>query len=142
MNLLAIKVERMDCIIIVKNVTKNVIKNGNKKQVMINHLNINIIVEDGRCKVINRDFQLSLEEYISFRQNNPLCYYCGGPLPQTGLGIDRKDNSKGYVLDNIIPSCRDCNIMRNDIWSYEDFMEFIVPGIRMFKLKNKERLEV
>ena len=36
------------------------------------------------------------------------CSYCGGP----GYGIDRVDSSKGYTVDNSVPCCTMCNMMK------------------------------
>lgn len=41
------------------------------------------------------------------------CTYCGRPPPASRRhGIDRVDNSKGYVLDNCVAACGDCNIAK------------------------------
>jgi hypothetical protein len=55
------------------------------------------------ARIRNYDFLLSSED---FRQllDTP-CYYCGG----AGGGVDRVDNSIGYVLDNVVACCRACN---------------------------------
>ena len=54
------------------------------------------------------------------------CYYCGvepshtvllrstvsdknGSAPYTYNGVDRKDNSRGYVVSNCVPCCETCN---------------------------------
>ncbi len=47
------------------------------------------------------------------------CWYCGGPPAQTWRrhgaacppvnGVDRLDNSKGYVADNVVACCGPCN---------------------------------
>lgn len=37
--------------------------------------------------------------------------------------IDRKDNSLFYTLDNIVKACNRCNSAKNDIFSYEQFLE-------------------
>lgn len=48
------------------------------------------------------------------------CSYCGGDdLP---MSLDRIDNSKGHLINNIIVSCRRCNFIRRDMpfeaWKY------------------------
>jgi hypothetical protein len=51
-----------------------------------------------------------------FRQLNARdCVYCGGDLPFAGYGLDRKDSSRGYTLDNVVPCCRVCNRIKSDI---------------------------
>lgn len=42
------------------------------------------------------------------------CYYCGR-FSETGFnGIDRYDNTKGYIVTNIKPCCTLCNMMKLD----------------------------
>lgn len=41
------------------------------------------------------------------------CYYCGFYSNSKFLGIDRIDNTKGYILSNCVPSCKMCNMMKN-----------------------------
>lgn len=40
------------------------------------------------------------------------CYYCGFYSNYKINGIDRIDNNKGYVIDNCIPSCKMCNMIK------------------------------
>lgn len=40
------------------------------------------------------------------------------------VGVDRKDASKGYTLDNVVPCCQRCNRMKLDS-SYQEFREEI-----------------
>lgn len=63
-------------------------------------------------------FELTKEEFKAVQQQN--CFYCGASPSQTNKsnydngdyvynGIDRVDNSKGYVVGNCVPCCRRCN---------------------------------
>jgi len=47
------------------------------------------------------------------------CHYCGCDIEVTGL--DRKDNSKGYTLDNVVSCCWGCNTKKGTK-PYEDFL--------------------
>ncbi len=49
------------------------------------------------------------------------CHYCGKPACN---GIDRKDNSVGYVPANCLPCCKICNYAKLDL-SYEEFLAWI-----------------
>jgi len=40
------------------------------------------------------------------------CHYCGDEIQ--GVGIDRVDNSQGYLIDNCVPCCETCNEMKLD----------------------------
>jgi hypothetical protein len=41
------------------------------------------------------------------------------------MGIDRKDNTKGYVLENSLPCCYLCNRAKGDK-PYEEFILWVV----------------
>ena len=45
------------------------------------------------------------------------CHYCGKEGPN---GIDRVDNSKGYILENCVPCCKHCNYVKGNL-SINDF---------------------
>lgn len=53
----------------------------------------------------NHCFCLTFKQFMSFWQNP--CHYCGSEIKT--IGIDRKDNSKGYILENCVPCCWRCN---------------------------------
>ncbi len=50
------------------------------------------------------------------------CSYCGDPPSERTInaynttmvctGIDRVDNSRGYVKDNCVPACKTCNVAK------------------------------
>ena len=76
------------------------------------------------------DFSLDRETFERLTTSN--CVYCGvEPLQfQTRFsefkynGIDRVDNTKGYILENCVPCCKLCNRMK-DVLSVEDFKSHI-----------------
>ncbi len=87
----------------------------------------------GSAKKRNRKFELSKEQFKKLTQD--ACHYCGSPpvkLMTTGSknsnyyynGIDRKDNTLGYVLDNCLSCCECCNKAKGTK-SYEEFIEWI-----------------
>jgi hypothetical protein len=39
------------------------------------------------------------------------CHYCGGEVEQR-LGLDRIENDKGYIPDNVVQCCTTCNLMK------------------------------
>lgn len=77
---------------------------------------------------------------LSFDQVKDLvlsnCHYCGSEPWTTRFqrnywnssikinGIDRKDNSKGYYLQNCVPCCGICNRAKSSM-TYQDFMNYI-----------------
>lgn len=72
------------------------------------------------CKRLLREWSLSLEEYAT-RIVEP-CFYCGTTDfgRETGRGLDRIDNSKGYTFANTVRSCWPCNNLRGDKISSEE----------------------
>lgn len=61
---------------------------------------------------------ISPEEFRDLRRC--CCHYCGGTLPDAGVGLDRIDHSKGYEIDNVLPCCYDCNKHRQETWTVEE----------------------
>lgn len=76
--------------------------------------------------VRNIHFELELEDFEKIVLSN--CYYCGaepGRLFSRSKevktnGVDRKDSKIGYTLDNCVPCCTTCNIMKQKM-SVKDF---------------------
>lgn len=96
-----------------------------------------------RCKKKNLKFELSRNEFDEIIQSN--CYYCGIEpsnffknrknidLSLKYNGIDRKNPTKGYEHDNVLPCCGDCNYMKLDL-SFEVFIDKIKKIIDNLKL--------
>jgi len=51
------------------------------------------------------NFEISEQQTGEFWQKP--CHYCTWAIPT--IGLDRIDNAKGYVIDNLISSCPVCN---------------------------------
>jgi hypothetical protein len=62
------------------------------------------------CSRIKRDFQLSYEEFLTLWKKD--CSYCGSTIDS--VGIDRVNSSIGYILDNCVPCCFDCNGLKSN----------------------------
>lgn len=75
------------------------------------------IKHDAKERGIN--FSLPLELYETQLWGKP-CHYCGCKIEITGL--DRKDSSKGYSRDNVVPCCRRCNSQKQNK-PYEQFIQ-------------------
>lgn len=98
-----------------------------------------------KSKERNIEFNLSLEECAPLFKSN--CFYCDEkPLNKrtrdTGIisyyqGIDRIDNAKGYILDNVVPCCKYCNSFKMDR-SQEDFYKK-VENIYFLKVQRLEQ---
>lgn len=63
------------------------------------------------------DFALTTEEFNDLLFAD--CHYCGS---ETAMGVDRKDNTKGYFSYNVVACCKTCNLMKRDM-PYADFIQ-------------------
>ena len=83
------------------------------------------------------DYNLTEKQFADITQKD--CYYCGKKPNQINKGhrgyppfgdyiyngIDRIDNNKGYLIDNIVPCCKQCNSAKNilTIQEYKDWLK-------------------
>ena len=59
----------------------------------------------------NKEISLTKEQYFELIQKP--CSYCNYFNEEEINGIDRVDNTKGYILENCIPCCKHCNRMKH-----------------------------
>ena len=59
------------------------------------------------------DFRLTYDEFVNIVNNE--CYYCGYVNSDFVNGIDRKNSSVGYILDNCVSCCKMCNYMKGSL---------------------------
>lgn len=67
---------------------------------------IGSIKGNAKCRKI--EFNLSDDDVNKLI--NSSCFYCG---VENCDGIDRIDSKKGYELNNCVPCCKTCNLMKN-----------------------------
>jgi len=60
------------------------------------------------------------------------CYYCNHDLEETGIGLDRIDNDKGYLENNVVPCCWICNKIKGVIFTTEE-MKIVGKSIKQIK---------
>jgi hypothetical protein len=72
----------------------------------------------GKASQRGISFSLLFELYETQLWGKP-CHYCGCEIEVTGL--DRKDSSKGYSRDNVVPCCWGCNSKKKDK-TYDQFV--------------------
>lgn len=65
---------------------------------------------------------------------NGKCIYCGD---SNNIGLDRIDNTRGHEIGNVVPCCYECNVARNNNFSFEE-MKTIGKAINQIKLKRNE----
>ena len=70
--------------------------------------------------VRKKSFTLTLRTYTAII-NRP-CKYCGDSIAnETGSGLDRINNDKGYVARNVNPCCSSCNRRRSRSMGAKEF---------------------
>lgn len=77
------------------------------------------------------EFSISKRYFKWLKQQT--CHYCGSSDPN---GIDRKDNSKGYIEGNVVACCEMCNRMKMD-YGYEEFLRRI-RRIAQYRINRKD----
>jgi len=78
--------------------------------------------------------ELTFDQFLEFTKISKCCY-CGDDIewyehsiknkkhsPQR-YNLDRKDNNKGYTVDNCVVCCKLCNKIKSNIFSYEEMIE-------------------
>ena len=78
------------------------------------------------------NFNIDPWDFIRWYESQPqTCYYCGAELTKgkdrkhklTDETFDRKDNARGYTMDNIALACRRCNLMKGDWLTEQQMLE-------------------
>lgn len=72
-----------------------------------------------KARIRHIEWTITEREYNILVEQN--CFYCGGLLPFKGHGLDRVDNALGYTKANVVPCCKRCNIMKNNMRQDEFF---------------------
>jgi hypothetical protein len=85
-----------------------------------------------RCTAKARGLRFDLDMTDAELLRTRPCHYCGGNLPATHLGLDRKDNSGGYTRGNVLPCCTDCNLHRGATWTVEE-AEVAISAVLKFR---------
>lgn len=84
-----------------------------------------------RCKKLNRflDNIIDKQKFIDWFDNQEqICIYCSCSLDRYDKSlmscpsIDRKDNKKGYVENNLVLSCNSCNNMKSNYFTYDEML--------------------
>ena len=87
------------------------------------------------AKIRGIEYNLTEKEFAKITKMD--CYYCGAKPNNIRNrdneryhgeyiynGIDRKDNIKGYTVDNVVPCCRICNMAKSNL-TEKEFRDWI-----------------
>lgn len=97
------------------------------------------------AKARNLAWELSDECFIKLTQG--ICYYCGKEPSQVYAGkngnyiyngIDRVDNLKGYIEENCVTCCKDCNYAKRNM-TYENFISMCRQIVFKYNIRLDEK---
>jgi hypothetical protein len=75
--------------------------------------------------------KLTYKQFVEFTKQTE-CHYCGAEIFWTKYNIlknggrynlDRKDNLKGYTIDNLVVCCKNCNYGKGKTFTYEQWLQ-------------------
>lgn len=83
----------------------------------------------------NIEFNISAAEFKSIMRFK--CNYCSNSNHNSN-GLDRIDSTKNYVVNNVVPCCGVCNIMKNNysISTFIDTIKRIIQNDNLNKIKT------
>lgn len=84
------------------------------------------------------EWKLTIEEAVALVANG-ICSYCGVPY-KNSLTLDRLDSSGDYTMENVVPACLTCNVMKHDL-TVEDFLNKVSMIAARFD-KNDVMLQI
>lgn len=75
---------------------------------------------------------LTFDEFIEFTKTTN-CHYCSAPVTwiqhssnkadSKAFHLDRKDNHRGYSVENCVVCCYRCNVVKSSQFSYEEMLK-------------------
>ena len=86
------------------------------------------------AKKRNIEFKILKDKFVIWYNNQQkICYYCGRSIEETKndiglnsknyrLSIDRKNNTEGYELNNIVLACNRCNNIKGSYFSSDEML--------------------
>lgn len=86
-----------------------------------------------RAKKKGRIFDLTLEQFTTIIHQP--CHYCGKDTTVNSNGIDRRDNDVGYIFDNCLPACYECN-MAKGVRTYQNYINWVQKVANHLKLHS------
>lgn len=119
----------------------------------------------GRCSQLKEPYKFIYNELRVHKKNNitvdltfdeflgiiniKKCHYCGkdliynkhsrywGKTNSRAHQLDRKNNNLSYTKDNVVCCCWDCNRLKSDYFTYDEFMMLSSTLKKIQKNRNK-----
>jgi len=97
----------------------------------------------------DKEVSITFEDFLSLISESS-CHYCGiqlvhekysrywGKTNSRAHQLDRKNNDLGYSKDNLVTCCWECNRLKSDRFTYEEFIQFS-PILKKITNERKER---
>jgi hypothetical protein len=103
----------------------------------------NILCRNAKKRKVQVD--IAYEDYLKFT-DKPNCHYCYSELiwnkhpnvrqnDSQAHNLDRKDNTKGYTVDNCVECCYRCNKCKSDEFTHAEWFRMCEP-FRTGELKH------
>ena len=119
------------------------IKNNRKRRLNYGTANMRQIITSYKRHAKRRGLEYNLTEEQFSEITKKDCHYCGAKpnniknnCHYNGKyiynGLDRIDNKKGYMIDNVVPCCKRCNTAKNNS-TLQEFRDWIKRLILNYK---------
>lgn len=114
-----------------------------------NTAQFNRVMKNYRHNAAERGYTFLLDANVASGLVIQDCYYCGAP-GEPFNGMDRVDNSRGYVDGNLVPCCKTCNIAKNTMtlaefraWAVRLYGELMakMPAVDFSRLPEYEKVD-
>lgn len=111
-------------------INKDKVKEHQKKSIRTIKNRFRVAVKQAKRR--NKNWDLTIEQFQTIVEKD--CFYCNGFFKkvETGTGLDRIINSKGYEIDNVVSCCTSCNKVKSDVLSFDETIKVIklIIGMR------------
>jgi hypothetical protein len=81
-------------------------------------------------------FELNSQDLLNYDEPKTCCFYCGISRRYVVLGIDRMNSQLGYVRENCVPCCSQCNYMKRELLP-EEFKQHVYSLYNYFVINSK-----
>ena len=88
---------------------------------------VGVILKDYKRSAKKRNIKWEMVDKEFFEFWNKSCYYCGKQIET--IGLDRVDNSAGYIKSNVVPCCTKCNRAK-DTMLQKEFLDMVRSIVR------------